>query len=386
MFTHPSRSLAHAWSSQTILGVLLLICVASSGCGFGALTALSHTKTKKVASVTSEPNNQPGAPDVNVVADLHADAATDLHAYEKYGAHIRAFLDQEKFDEIERLADAVRSDKSRFAGGAWKLHKLYLGLREPANSRKAADDVWERQISHLKKWSLTKPDSITARVALADAYVAYAWHERGNGFASKVKEESWKPFADRLAMAERVLNDARKLKAKCPHWYLVMQIVAKGQGWDLQRYNQIFEEGAVLEAGYHYLYGEKAQYLLPRWHGEEGDWERFAEETSRRLGGKLGSIMYFVIATDLACYYKDREFFTATKISWPRVKQGFADLDQTYGMSLGHLNEFCRIAGQSGEKAYTRALLQRIGDNWDPEAWDNKEYFEHYKAWAASGD
>jgi hypothetical protein len=31
-------------------------------------------------------------------------------------------------------------------------------------------------------------------------------------------------------------------------------------------------------------------------------------------------------------------------------------------------------------------LLTRIGDNWDPETWTNKEYFEHYKAWAASGD
>jgi hypothetical protein len=352
----------------------------------GTLISLSQAKSKHVSSVASDPTNQVAATDLNVIPDLHADAATDLHAYEKYGAQIRAYLDQEKFDEIDVIADSVRSTKSRFAGGAWKLHKLYKGLSEPANARKASDGVWELQISRLKKWTAQKPESITARVALADAYAAYAWHARGYEFANKVKEESWQIFHDRLAMAEGVLNNARKLKAKCPHWYLVMQIVAKGQSWDWEPYNQIFEEGVSLEPAYHYLYGEKAQYLLPRWHGEEGDWERFAEQTSQRLGGKLGSIMYYVIATDLACYYKDRAFFTDTQISWPKVKQGFADLDQTYGMSLGHLNEFSRIAGQSGEKAYTKALLTRIGDNWDPETWTNREYFEHYKAWAASGD
>jgi hypothetical protein len=381
MFTHPCRFLPQPFRSQTILSILFLISLAGSGCSLGTLTALSRAKDKKAQTT----NNGADAA-LPVLPDLHADAATDLRAYDKYAAQIRAYLDQESFDQIDVIADAVRSDKSRFSGGAWKLHKLYKGLSEPANSRKASDDVWELHISRLKKWTAQKPESITARVGLADAYVSYAWHARGNGFANKVKEESWKPFRDRLAMAETVLKNARRVKAKCPQWYLVMQIVAKGQSWEWEPYNKVFEEGVALEPAYHYLYGEKAQYLLPRWHGEEGDWERFAEETSQRLGGKLGSIMYYVIATDLACYYPDREFFTDTRVSWPKVKQGFADFEQTYGMSLGHLNEFCRIAGQSGEKAYTRALLARIGDNWDPEVWENREYFEHYKAWAASGD
>jgi hypothetical protein len=96
--------------------------------------------------------------------------------------------------------------------------------------------------------------------------------------------------------------------------------------------------------------------------------------------------MYFEIAMDVSDCYKDRTFFTETKISWPKLKQAFADLEETHGVSIRLLNEFCRIAGQSGEKAYTKALLTRIGDNWDPETWTNKEYFEHYKAWANSGE
>jgi hypothetical protein len=70
-----------------------------------------------------------------------------------------------------------------------------------------------------------------------------------------------------------------------------MQILAKGQSWERSRYEKNFEAAIAFEPTYHYFYSEKAQYLLPRWSGEEGEWERFAEETSKRLGGKLGSII-----------------------------------------------------------------------------------------------
>jgi hypothetical protein len=89
-----------------------------------------------------------------------------------------------------------------------------------------------------------------------------------------------------------------------------------------------------------------------------------------------------VIATDLSSYYKDRTFFTATQISWPKIKQGFADLEQTHGISMHNMNTLCQIAGQAGDRPFTKYLLTRIGDTWDPEVWTTREYFEHYKAWA----
>ncbi len=98
------------------------------------------------------------------------------------------------------------------------------------------------------------------------------------------------------------MNDAKRLNAKCPQWYMVMQIIAKGQRWARPRYERHFQTAIAFEPTCHYFYSEKAQYLLPRWHGEVGEWERFAEETSQQLGGELGSIIYFVIATDLAYY------------------------------------------------------------------------------------
>ncbi|MFN2493892.1 MAG: hypothetical protein ABR501_13520 [Pyrinomonadaceae bacterium] len=373
--------------SQRSLAILLLslISFVGSGCGL-VLTPLSRVKAKDHASNQHASKQPTGAPDRPVVPNLLADASTNWNAFAEYGAQIRLYLDQEKFDQIDAIADIARAGKLRFSGGAWKLHKLYQGLCKPANSRIATDDLWLRHIAHLKKWTELKPESITARVGLAEAYTEYAWHARGTGFASTVKEDSWEVFEQRIAMAEKILNGAKKFKAKCPHWYDVMQTVALGQHWESDRYDALFEEAIRFEPDYHYFYSTKAQYLLPRWYGEEGDWERFADDVYKRLKGKDGSIIYYVIASDLAYYYKDRTFFTDTQIDWPRMKQGFADMEERYGTSMRNLNDFCRIAGQSGEKAFTRSLLARIGDNWDPETWTNKEYFEHYKAWANSAD
>jgi hypothetical protein len=47
----------------------------------------------------------------------------------------------EKFDQLDAIASAVRSKKERFRGGAWKLNTFYVTLREPG-SLTATDAVW----------------------------------------------------------------------------------------------------------------------------------------------------------------------------------------------------------------------------------------------------
>lgn len=357
-------------SCRSLAILVLLLSIVVSGCGLGPLQSL------KAESV-------PAAPDLSTLPNLEADARNDLNAYENYSAQIRVYLDQENFDHIDAIADAVRTQKSRFAGGAWKLQKVYRGLREPNNGREASDAIWQLQIDRLKKWVARKPQSITARVGLAAAYVEYAWHGRGRGFAGTVTNDGWKQLATRMATAREILNEAKKLPTKCPHWYEVMLTVAMGQSWEMDEYNKVFEEAIAFEPAYHYFYGDKAQYLLPRWHGEPGDWEHFADDMSKRLGGKPGSIIYYQISMDVVDCYKDKAFLTETEVSWPRIKQGFADLEERDGASLRAINLLCRLAGQAEDRPFTQELLKRIGDNWDPETWGNREYFEHYKTWAA---
>lgn len=74
--------------------------------------------------------------------------------------------------------------------------------------------------------------------------------------------------------------------------------------------------------------------------------------------------------------------FSESKVSWLRMKQGFADLEEAYGANNEQLNEQSRFAGWAGDRVGSRELFERIGDSWDSHTWGEKKYFDEFKAWA----
>jgi hypothetical protein len=52
---------------------------------------------------------------------LNSDFSTDVHAVRDYTETIARMLKEEKFEEIDCLADRARSNKEGFPGGMWKL-------------------------------------------------------------------------------------------------------------------------------------------------------------------------------------------------------------------------------------------------------------------------
>ena len=115
---------------------------------------------------------------------------------------------------------------------------------------------------------------------------------------------------------------SRNLKEKCPYWYEAMQVVALNEGWDKPQARKLFDQAAAFEPTYYHFYREYANYLLPKWYGEEGETRLFfAEEVSSRLTPPDASVV-FEIASLLACQC-DKERDSLAGMSWPRVKQGF---------------------------------------------------------------
>src|SRR5579875_2230264 len=92
---------------------------------------------------------------------------------------IEAKLVEEQFDELDRIADHLRRDKVRLPGGDWKLRKFYEALDAP----QLTDTDSVAHIAHLEHWMTARPESITARIALATSLDRWAWVARGNGFA-----------------------------------------------------------------------------------------------------------------------------------------------------------------------------------------------------------
>jgi hypothetical protein len=206
-------------------------------------------------------------------SDTAFDPNTDVHALEEYQYAIAGLLKQEKFAELDCVANSVRSSKARFSGGAWKLHILYFGLDKPQPGH-ATEQDWRNHLQRLNAWGAARPNSITARVALAESYVSYAWDARGTGYSDTISDSGVKLFHQRLEKAKVILDGTSAIHNKCPEWYVAMQQVAQGLSWDLPRTTALFEKAASFEPGYYYYYRAHATILLPKWQGRR--WRRRA--------------------------------------------------------------------------------------------------------------
>jgi hypothetical protein len=181
-----------------------------------------------------------------------------------------------------------------------------------------------------------------------------------------------------LASAAAVLKEATTLEGKCPHWFVIALWVGIGQSWDRQAFEQVFEAGVELEPTYYYLYQVKAMYLLPRWFGREGEWERFAEESTLKVGGDQGDIVFFDIYSNILTMH-DLTFMNTHYKACPRLLNGFRAIEKWYGASLHRLSEACYFAMTSGDQKTREELFTRIGDDYDETVWRSQQNFEMFR-------
>jgi hypothetical protein len=300
-----------------------------------------------------------------------------------YQSHIGAIFTEGDFAQLEKEAYQVRNSRSRLRGGVWKLFGFYDGVAKLSTDTRAADSDWDAHLVAIKKWISTYPDSATARIALAETYINYKWVARGNGYANSVSESGWSLFHQRVELGKAALVDAARVRERCPYWYEAMQQIALAEGWDKQQARELLDRATAFEPTYYHFYREYANFLLPKWYGEEGETQAFAEEVSKRVGDPNGSIIYFEIASQLACQC-DKERNSLAGMSWPRVKQGYAELQQLYGTSNMKTNRFAYMSFLAEDKASARDTFSALGDSWNRSVWQSADNFESAKKWAST--
>jgi hypothetical protein len=301
---------------------------------------------------------------------------TDSQPARAFRTNVRHLFDQEKFDQLEVIATKARTDKERFLGGAWKLNVFYATIQGPG-SLTSTDAVWTAHMERLQRWIALKPESITPRVALAQAYLRFAWKARGRGYGDTVTKDGWKLFGERVQQAKETLEKAETVAAKDAQWYRNMQTVALAQGWDRDQADELLQKATELEPNYFYLYVAHANFLLPKWYGKPGDAEAFAQTAADRINGPEGNAIYFDIALiDNCCHSKEQ----MPGLSWDRIKQGFAATEELYGSTNQELNAVAFMAARQNDNEFAQQIFARIGDNWNEEVWLTKARFDKTKA------
>ncbi len=297
---------------------------------------------------------------------------------ERFGREMRKLLLAGRYDSLDYIARGLREQRTRWPNGFWKLRSFYVyGFEEP--DQETSETQWRGLLGGLTQW-VRSTGSVTAHVALAEALAGYAWHARGDGYASEVTEAGDLLFRRRLAEAESVLVAAARLPDYCPGWASAMQRVALGQGWDRARYDSLFTQAIAADPSYELYYETRAVWLLPRWNGEAGEWERDAEQVATRLGSPEGDAIYARIVWHLARYYQN--VFDDASASWERTARGYEQLIRTYPHSLELQSQFALLATQAKDPDRAHTMFERMGSRIDPEIWRTRERFIAIRDWS----
>jgi tetratricopeptide (TPR) repeat protein len=369
--------------SKGILFVLLMVAALSGVSCKPAQPAAPAIPLSTVMQAVREYGHgaQPMVPKVLAAPASHPSRELD-DADGAYQAHIALIFVQGDFAQLEKEAQKVRSSKARLTGAVWKLFGLYEGVARPSAAGHATEADWNAHVASFKKWIAAYPESATARIALANAYVAYAYAGRGEGYADTVTRTGWKLYGQRIELAKATLLEAARLKEKCPNWYGVMQDVALAEGWDKSKARELFDQAVEFDPSFLQFYRAYAYFHLPKWYGEPGEAERFAEEISQKIPGPEGDIIYFEIASEIACQY-DLNRSPLPNMSWEKIKAGYFAIDRIYGQSNLKANRFAFMAYLFGDKPDAQEALAFIGDHREPMVWD-KGQFAYVKAWASN--
>jgi hypothetical protein len=293
----------------------------------------------------------------------------------------RRLFNDGSWADLDSVAERLRSQRLRIQGGGWQL-RLFYATVSPAGPMTAEDAAWETQIARLQEWAQHQPTSPTPRIALANAYLTYAWKARGNGFSNTVTQEGWKLFGTRVQQARAALEDAAKISSNDPEWYRAMQTVALAQGWNRTQVDTLVDAALNTEPGYFYFARAEANYLLPKWYGQPGDTEAFAEKVADRISGTEGDATYFLIAATVNCCRKTQ----APTMSWARVRQGYFALEQLYGTNNYQRNAIAFLALRAGDQQTAQQAFAKIGNDWDQTVWFSKVRFDASRTGKALGN
>lgn len=279
---------------------------------------------------------------------------------------------------LDALIRRHRESRECYASGFWKLNEVHTGLALP---KKASDAKWADHLAALKDWAKASPQSVAARIKLAEELTSYGWRARGGGYAKTVTDKGWELFRTRLAESAQVLAKARQLDEKCPRLWSAMLQVALGLAMPRADYDKLFTEAVQAYPQYTAFYTRKANYLLPRWHGKPGEWEKFLGQAADEIGGDDGDVLYARVAWNT----QDsplRNVFKESAISWERVNRGLKILESRFPQSACVRNQRAYMACLAGDRDQARSQLTQLNGNADPSVWGSLDDFTENATWA----
>ena len=289
--------------------------------------------------------------------------------------HVKDLVTHEQFDELEKLAQHCR-ETEEFGEGDPMLSWFYSGVVRPWSNK---EDPYPDNLARLERWKKAKPDSLTAMLAIAITYSNYAWAARGHGFAGEVTEEGGKLYHERLAKGKKYLDEAMEKKLADGALYATTIEYELDSDVPRDKLLDFLRRGKNLPKRYYPIYAALANYLLPRWHGAQGELQETALAFREMLKGELGDEVYFRMAcTELETL--DENFFKQTDYNYDFLKAGFRVALRDFPECDNFVNDACLLACLQGDKETARQLFQRLdASSVDADIWKTPARYQRWR-------
>ena len=294
-------------------------------------------------------------------------------------AQTRRLLKERDTAGLEALADQLRNGRERLDGGTWILSTFYCTATDLPESEAEINNA----IEFYERWARERPTSITAQVCLVHALTSFAWEARGGGWASSVSDDGWRLFRERLARARKVFDRASALEEKCPGLFEAAQTVALGQGWSRDQYMAALAKAIKQEPSYGKYYTNACYWLLPRWHGKIGDFEKWIASQADRYPKEIGDGQYAFFVWMADCMPVKGEIqFAPGRLDWARTKRGFDLWLKENPDNLMVRFEYTRLALLAADRATVRQQFEITGGKYYPRMWKDRKQFEQARQFA----
>lgn len=283
-------------------------------------------------------------------------------------AVVSAFIDG-RFDQLDAMADRFRNGRERTESGVWKLTMFYFAFNPAALYSNNSPASFEHFEAQALAWIKAQPNSLTAKIVYAIALSERAWFLRGTDYYNELTDQQRLDYVRYLRKRRDHLFAIKDEASKDPHWYALMVLVAKEEGWPDETFDRLVAEAAEREPYYYQTYFFAIDRNLPQWGGSVDEMNALiarATDHTRELDGYSFIARGFWFASSYGGAVFDKESLHA---NWSDVAQGFQDLVSRYP-DQWNLNAYAKFSCLAKDRtkfliAYSQIKVRAIAEVWD---------------------
>jgi hypothetical protein len=172
-----------------------------------------------------------------------------------------------------------------------------------------------------------------------------------------------------------VLKGARVLRKQCPGWWVAVLRTELGLPVERSEYDETFNAAVKAWPDYPQFYFVRANFLLPRWYGTDGELARDLEHSANEIGGEAGDLMYARVAWNLHGLVYSPNLVDEYHLSWQRINRGLETIEQRYPDSLAVKNEAAHLAVLARDPQAAKKYFDQTKGQIDPSAWSSTNDF-----------